>query len=68
MRILISLCLLTLFFGSCAEKKTKDWTLVPYPNSVTVQPGVFNAGDGIVVSSSDLSLDTIVSFFPIATK
>ncbi len=54
---------ISVLMGSCAEKESKDWTLVPYPNSVSVVPGVFSLEEGVTISSSNPELESTVDYF-----
>ena len=57
--------LLLIFLGSCETQPTKSWTIVPYPNTINVEPGTFNFGDGIRISDTHTELAGTLSFFKV---
>lgn len=59
----IVLSLLILIASACQKKETKTWTLVPYPNSVSYNHGVFTFNQGVTFSTSYSELDPIIVFY-----
>ena len=54
---------LFLVLSSCQPEESKSWTLIPYPNSISVRPGTFSFDHGVSIASSDISLYQTMSFF-----
>jgi len=63
MKYSIILSLFLLIISSCQTEESKSWTLVPYPNSVSIRPGTFPFDQGIAIISSYSNLNHTISFF-----
>jgi len=63
MRTLLMLAIIGLFLCSCSTDKQLTWTLVPYPNDITVQPGAFSFDQGISISNNSDLLDSTAEHF-----
>lgn len=48
---------------SCQTQKSKSWTLVPYPNSISARPGTFSFDQGFTISSTNSSLNKTIILF-----
>jgi hexosaminidase len=63
MRALATVVLLVIFLCTCFERKKLTWTLVPYPNDITIQPGAFSFHRGVSISYNDRRLEPSVGHF-----
>jgi len=63
MKYPIILSLIVLLISSCQPEESGSWNLVPYPNSVLVEPGSFSFDQGINLSSSHNELDQTIAYF-----
>jgi len=62
MKLLFFPFLLTIIISSCTPE-TQNWTLSPYPNSVSVQPGSFTFDQGVDIIVTENRLKSPVHIF-----
>ncbi|MCP4313357.1 MAG: beta-N-acetylhexosaminidase [Bacteroidetes bacterium] len=55
--------LFLLIISSCITEESETWTLIPYPNSVSIRPGSFHFDQGITILSSSDNLNHTISIF-----
>ena len=63
MKNAIVILFLSIIVNSCQIEQSKSWTLIPYPDSISILPGTFTFEHGIAISSSDENLNQTISLF-----
>lgn len=63
MKYFFALAILSIMTIGCTSQKEENWKIIPYPNSISIQPGYFTFEDGINIVTSDSILTSAIHVF-----
>ncbi|WP_291869309.1 beta-N-acetylhexosaminidase [Maribacter sp.] len=63
MRYFLTLVVCSIMAIGCTSQKKENWKIIPYPNSISIQPGYFTFKKDINIVTSDSILNPVIRVF-----